>query len=70
MTEKKRRQGQRGATPKPICPKCGQYLRSCYMRGSEEQKRSYISVGWVCPSTTCDHIMKDFVELEEEKEEE
>src|SRR5674536_228270 len=29
MTEtKKRRQGQRGATPKPICPKCGEYMLS------------------------------------------
>jgi len=27
MTDTKRRQGQRGATPKPICPKCGEYLK-------------------------------------------
>ena len=26
MTEQKRRQGQRGATPKDICPKCGKEL--------------------------------------------
>jgi ribosomal protein L37AE/L43A len=57
MTETKRRQGQRGATPKPICPKCGEYL-----------KRAYVGIGWSCPSVTCDHMIKDFVELEDIEE--
>lgn len=71
MTEqKKRRQGQRGATPKPECPKCGELLRRCYMRGSEEKSRAYMSAGWICPSPTCDHIIKDIVELEDIQEEE
>ena len=65
MTETKRRQGQRGATPKPICPKCGQYLKRCYTRSNDENKRAYVGMGWSCPSATCDHILKDWVELED-----
>lgn len=62
MTEPKRRQGQRGATPKPICPKCGEYLKRNYTRGNEERKRAYVGMGWSCPSVNCDYIIKDPVE--------
>jgi hypothetical protein len=68
MTEKKRRQGQRGATPKPICPKCGEYLRRCYVHESTGVSRSYAGAGWICPTSTCDYIIKDYVELEDEAE--
>ena len=68
MTETKRRQGQRGATPKPICPKCGEYLKRCYTRSNEDNKRAYVGIGWSCPSANCDHMIKDFVELEDIEE--
>ena len=68
MTEPKRRQGQRGATPKPICPKCNEYLKRTYTRSNEENKRAYVGMGWSCPSVTCDYIIKDLVELEDEAE--
>jgi hypothetical protein len=69
MVEKKRRQGQRGATPKPICPKCGEYMKRCYTRSNEENKRAYVGMGWACPIPSCDYIIKDFVELEDIEEE-
>ncbi len=70
MTEKQRRQGQkkadgRTAVPKPVCPKCGEICVRSYTRGNEERKRAYIGSGWACPSKTCDHIIKDLVELED-----
>jgi hypothetical protein len=66
MVEKpKRRQGQRGATPKPICPKCGEYMRRMYAHESIHGKRLYIGAGWACPIPACDYIIKDFVELED-----
>lgn len=68
MTEKKRRQGQGGAIPKQICPKCGEYLQSCYIRGSAEENRNMKKIGLCCPSSTCDYIEKDLVGLEEETE--
>lgn len=64
MTEPKRRQGQNGATPKQICPKCGEYLKTAWML----ENRKYKRVGLCCPSSTCDHIVKDFVELQEGEE--
>lgn len=73
MTEKKRRQGQKKpdgkqAVPKPVCPKCGEIMVRAYTRGNAERKRAYIGSGWMCPSSTCDYIAKDFVVLEEETE--
>ena len=69
MTEtKKRRQGQRGATPKPICPKCGEYMRRMYAHESINGKRLYIGAGWACPSFNCDYIIKDWIELEDQGE--
>lgn len=66
MTEKKRRQGQirkdgKIATPKEICPKCGEYLKTAWML----ENRKYKRVGLTCPNTTCEYIVKDFVELED-----
>lgn len=71
MTETKRRQGQikadgTKATPKPLCPKCGEIMVRVSFRGDQSRKRAYIPVGWMCPSSTCDYIVKDFVELEDE----
>jgi hypothetical protein len=74
MTEPKtRRQGQKKpdgkkAVPKPICPKCEQMMVRTYTRGNAERKRAYVPAGWTCPSVTCDYIIKDLVELEDETE--
>lgn len=65
MTEKKRRQGQRGATPKHICPKCGEYLKRNYTRELVEGKQQFEKGGWTCPNKACDYIIKNFVEQEE-----
>ncbi len=64
----KRRQGQGGATPKEICPKCGEYLQKCYKRVSANGKQMFKDVGLICPSHTCDYIIKDFVQLEDTEE--
>jgi hypothetical protein len=70
MTEPKtRRQGQKKAngtisTPKQICPKCGEYLKTAWML----ENRKYKRVGLCCPNPACDHIIKDLVELEDETE--
>jgi hypothetical protein len=66
MTETKRRQGQNGATPKQICPKCGKYLKTAWMLKNRKYKR----VGLCCPSLTCDYIVKDIVEIKDEDEDE
>jgi hypothetical protein len=73
VIEKKRRQGQKKANgttakAKPVCPKCGEICVRAYTRGNEERKRAYIGSGWVCPSKTCDYIIKDLVELEDTEE--
>jgi hypothetical protein len=68
--DKKRRQGQGGAKPKDICPKCGEYLQSCYIRGSVEEKRNMKKIGLCCPSINCDYIVKDFVNIEDTEAEE
>lgn len=70
---KKRRQGQtkpngKKAIPKPICPKCGEYLVRHYIHKSVDGKRAFVGTGWSCPSSTCDYVVKDFVELGEETE--
>lgn len=68
MTERKRRQGQkkgdRLATPKKLCPKCGEYLKTAWVLENRKWKR----VGLSCPLETCNYIIKD-IDLEEEKEE-
>jgi hypothetical protein len=69
MTETKRRQGQRGATPKPTCPKCGDILKRNYTREVINGKQQYVASGWSCPSATCDHMIKDYVELEDTEDE-
>ena len=68
MTEIKRRQGQRGATPKPLCPKCGEYLKRNYTRRNDDGKRAFVASGWTCPNPKCDYIIKDFIELEGSEE--
>lgn len=70
MVEKTHRQGQikpngEKATPKPTCPKCGKILVRVSFRGDKSRGRAYIPAGWMCPSSTCDYIIKDFVELED-----
>jgi len=64
MTETKRRQGQKGATPKELCPTCGEYLKTAGGRDGKVWRR----VGLYCPSSTCDYIAKDFIELEDMEE--
>ncbi len=56
---KKRRQGQNGATPKLLCPKCGEYLKRNYIREIIDGKQRFVKSGWTCPSSTCDYIIKD-----------
>jgi len=70
MVDKTRRQGQKKpngktAIPKPICPKCDEILNRCYTRGIKNDKRQFIESGWMCPSSNCDYIVKDYVELKE-----
>lgn len=66
MVEQKRRQGQRGAVPKTVCPKCEKkYLKTAWILEYRKFKR----VGLCCPNHACDYIIKDFVELEYENEE-
>jgi hypothetical protein len=72
MTE--RRQGQKKpdgttAKAKPLCPKCGEMLVRVSYRGDKSRGRAYIPAGWMCPSPTCDYIIKDLVELIDEEEE-
>ncbi len=66
MTEiKKRRQGQGGATPKEICPKCEkEYLKTAGGR----MGRAWRRIGQYCPNPVCDYIVKDFVEFEDTEE--
>jgi hypothetical protein len=73
MAEKKRRQGQTKpdgtkATPKPVCPKCGEITVRISFRGDQSKKRAYIPAGWMCPSSTCDYVVKEFVEIEDTDE--
>jgi len=75
MTGAKRRQGQlkpdgTKAVPKPTCPKCSKIMVRVSFRGDKSQGRAYIPAGWMCPSSTCDYIIKDFVELTEEEDKE
>jgi len=66
MNETKRRQGQRGSNPKTICPKCEkEYLKTA---GGREE-RAWRRVGLYCPNPACDYMIKDFVELADEEEE-
>jgi len=69
VSNKKKRQGQRGATPKPTCPKCGDILKRNYTREVINGKQQYVASDWICPSSTCDHIIKDLVELEDTEDE-
>jgi hypothetical protein len=67
MTEKKRRQGQGGAIPKTVCPKCEkEYLKTAWGQDNKKMKR----VGQYCPNPSCDYIIKDFINLEDLEEEE
>jgi hypothetical protein len=73
MVETKRRQGQKrpdgkNSIPKPICPKCDQYLQRFYVRGIKNDKRQFIETGWSCPNLSCDYVSKDFVQLEDTQE--
>ncbi len=66
MTETKRRRGQNGAKPKTICPKCEkEYLKTAF--GTEIKK--FVRVGQYCPNPACDYMIKDFVELADDDEE-
>jgi len=72
MTEssKKLRQGQirkdgESATPKEICPKCGEYLKTAGGREGRVWRR----IGQYCPNPGCDYIVKDFVEPEDTEKE-
>ena len=65
MTEPRRRQGQPGVKKvKDVCPKCGEYLKTAWVLENRKWKR----VGLSCPSSTCDYIIKDPVEPQEEAE--
>lgn len=71
----KKRQGQTKAdgtkaTPKPLCPKCGEILIRNYIQKSVNGKRLFVKSGWTCPLSTCDYTVKDLVELEDTEGEE
>jgi hypothetical protein len=63
MAEKKaRRQGQAGAKPKEICPKCEQeYLKTAW----STENRKWVRIGLFCPNPSCDYITKDLVIIED-----
>jgi hypothetical protein len=64
-TEIKRRQGQNGSIPKTVCPKCEkEYLKTIWML----ENRKYKRVGLGCPSSSCDYLVKDIVEIEDIEE--
>lgn len=70
MTEPKRRQGQKKANgktaiPKPLCIKCGEICVRAYKQETVDGKRRFVKSGWMCPSPTCDYIIKDMVQLED-----
>ncbi|KKG13073.1 hypothetical protein [Methanosarcina sp. 2.H.A.1B.4] len=67
MIDKKRKQGQKCATP-TICPECGEYLKRNYTLELVEGKQQFVKSGWTCPSSTCEYIIKDPEELEDEAE--
>ncbi len=61
----RQQQGRDGAIPKTICPKCGkEYLKTAGGR----EGRAWRRIGQYCPDPSCDYIVKDFVELEDETE--
>ena len=65
MVDKKRRQGQKGATPKEICPKCGkEYLKTAGGR----EGRAWRRIGQYCPNHACDYMVKDYIELEDSED--
>jgi hypothetical protein len=75
MAETKKRQGQKKpdgkkAIPRPLCPKCDVYMQRCYTRGIKNGKRQFIESGWMCPSSTCDYMIKDYIELEDTEDDE
>jgi|GEM_PF-3463915 len=62
----KKRQGQKGVKKiKEVCPKCGEYLKTAWILENRKWKR----IGLSCPSSTCDYIIKDLVQLEDTEEE-
>jgi hypothetical protein len=65
MAEKKRRQGQRGSTPKRVCPKCND---ECLKTAFGTEGKRFKRIGQYCPNPACDYMVKDFVELEDETE--
>ena len=67
MIDKKRRQGQKDATPK-ICLECGEYLKRNYILELVEGKQQFVKLGWTCSSSTCEYIIKDPAELADEAE--
>ena len=34
----------------------------------KNDKRQFVELGWMCPSKTCDYLIKDFVELKDIEE--
>lgn len=44
MTEKKRNQEYNGATPRNLCPKCGEYLKKNYTREQLDVKQLFVNL--------------------------
>lgn len=51
---KKHYQGQRGGTPRKLCPKCDGILQIAYVRKTVNGKRAYVDIGYACPD--CPHM--------------
>jgi ssDNA-binding Zn-finger/Zn-ribbon topoisomerase 1 len=68
-TEHKKRQEQQGAALKPLCPKCGEFLKRLYTRGKVGGKLKYVEFEFMCSSSTCEYIIKNFIGLEDTDEE-
>jgi len=73
-----RRKGQKTgankkAVPKPTCPTCEKLgkgridlIRTYYRGRNADGEKTFIPDGWRCPDKSCDFIMKDFVEIEDD----
>lgn len=57
--DKVRHQGQRGGEPKYICPDCGEYVQAAYIRKTVNGKRTYVFIGYACPSNDCGFFARE-----------
>ena len=60
MRQGQKRPDGKNCTPKETCPKCKEANITEYLVTAWKTKnRKWVRVGLVCPSDTCDYIVKD-----------